>query len=64
VVPPLVGVAVKVTAEPAQVGLVPEVRAIETAGVSVAFTVITIPALVAVVGLAQAELEVMTQLTV
>jgi hypothetical protein len=60
----LVGVAVKVTAEPAQLGFVPEVNAIETAGISVAFTVMTIPELVALVGLAQAELEVITQLTV
>jgi hypothetical protein len=60
----LVGVAVKVTADPAQVGLVPAVNAIETAGISTGFTVMVIPALVAVVGLAQVALDVSTQVTI
>jgi hypothetical protein len=59
----LVGVAVNVTEEPAQVGLVPVVNAIETAGTSTGFTVMVMPALVAVVGLAQVALEVSTQVT-
>ena len=60
-VPPLVGVAVKVIEEPAHVGLLPAVIAIETAGTKVAFNVIVIPPLIAVVGLAQVALEVSTQ---
>ena len=59
----MVGVAVKVTEDPAQVGLVPEVIAIETEGTSTGFTVIVIPVLVAVVGLAQVAFEVKTQVT-
>jgi hypothetical protein len=59
----LVGVAVNVAEEPAHIGLVPVVSAIETAGTRVAFTVIVIPALVAVVGLAQEELDVMIHVT-
>ena len=39
VVPPLVGVAVKVTDEPLQAGLLPEVIAILTLGVSVGLIV-------------------------
>jgi hypothetical protein len=38
----LVGVAVKVNDEPAQVGLVPDVSAIDTAGVTALLTVIVI----------------------
>jgi len=39
------------------------VIAIETAGTRVAFTIIVIPALVAVVGLAQGEFDVIMQVT-
>lgn len=53
----------KVTEDPEQVGLVPDVKAIDTAGTSVVLTVMVILLLVAVVGLAQAELEVITQVT-
>jgi hypothetical protein len=63
VVPPLVGVAVKVTADPAQVGLVPAVNAMLTEGTNTGFTVMVMPALVAVVGLAQVALDVSTQVT-
>jgi hypothetical protein len=59
----LVGVAVNVTADPAQVGLVPAVNAMLTEGTSTGFTVMVMPALVAVVGLAQVALEVSTQVT-
>jgi hypothetical protein len=50
VAPPLVGVAVKVTAPPAHVGLLPEVIAIATAGAPVGFMVIVISLLAVVVG--------------
>jgi hypothetical protein len=60
----LVGVAVKVTADPAQVGLVPAVNAMLTEGTNTGFTVMVMPALVAVVGLAQVALEVRTQVTI
>ena len=63
VVPPLVGIAVKVTEEPAQEGLLPLVSAIETEGVTVVLIFIVMLLLVAVVGLAQLALEVITQLT-
>jgi len=63
VVPPFVGITVKVIEEPAHVGLVPAVIAIETAGTNTGFKVIVIPALVAVVGLAQGELDVITHVT-
>jgi hypothetical protein len=59
----LVGVAVKVAEEPAHIGLVPEVSAIATEGTSTGFTVMVMPALVAVVGLAQVALEVSIQVT-
>jgi hypothetical protein len=59
----LVGVAVKVTADPAQVGLVPAVNAMLTEGTNTGFTVMVMPALVAVVGLAQVAFEVSTQVT-
>ena len=62
-VPPLVGVAVKVNALPAQDGLVPVVRAIETEGTTLAVMLIVIAFDVAVVGLAQGELDVITQVT-
>jgi hypothetical protein len=64
VAPPFVGVAVKVTADPAHVGLVPVVRDIATVGTSTGLIVMEIPALVAVVGLAQGELDVRTQVTI
>ena len=57
------GVAVKVTDAPAALGLEPDVIAMTTDGVTVALTVAVSPALVAVVGLAQARLEVNTQVT-
>ena len=49
---------------PEHIGLLPVVIAIETAGTRVAFTVIVIPKLVAVVGLAQDELDVIMQVTI
>jgi hypothetical protein len=60
VVPPLVGVAVKVMGMPAQDGLVPEVTATATVGATDALTVMVMPLEVAVVGFAQEELEVIT----
>ena len=62
-VPPLVGVAVNVSEFPAQDGLVPVVRAIETEGTTLAVMLIVIAFDVAVVGLAQGELDVITQVT-
>ncbi len=59
----MVGTAVNVKEAPAQAGLVPVVKEAETAGATDGLIVIVIPALVAVVGLAQAELEVITQVT-
>ena len=55
------GVAVKVTLVPVQIGF--NDATIDTDGTKVAFTVIVIIFDVAVVGLAQARLEVKTQLT-
>jgi hypothetical protein len=63
VVPPLVGVAVKVNELPEHVGFDPDVRAMDTEGVTFAFTVTVIAFDVAVVGLAQASLDVITQVT-
>ncbi|KAF5029617.1 hypothetical protein DSECCO2_646770 [anaerobic digester metagenome] len=57
------GVAVKVTADPAQVGLLPEVMAVVTPGVTTGLMVIVIPELVAVAGLTQVAFEVITQVT-
>ena len=57
----MTGVGVKVTLLPAQM-VVCEARML-TAGTNVVLTVIVMLLLVAVVGLAQAELEVITQLT-
>jgi hypothetical protein len=57
-------VAVKVIEAPEQVGLLPAVTAIETAGTNVAFTVMVMPALVAVVGLAQLALDVSMHVTI
>ena len=56
----MVGFAVKVTVLPEQVGLEPVVIAIDADGVTVVFTVIVIPALVAVVGEAQVAFDVIT----
>lgn len=56
--PPLVGVAVNVAEAPAHIGLLPVVCAIITEGTSNGFTVIVMPALVAVVGLAHVALDV------
>ena len=61
-VPPFVPVAVKVTGELAQVGLVPEEIATATVGATVALTVTVILFEVAVVGFAHAEFEVNMQL--
>jgi hypothetical protein len=44
--------------------LVPAVIAIDTAGVNTGFTVIVMPALLAVIGLAQGELDVITQVII
>jgi hypothetical protein len=59
----LVGVAVNVTADPAQVGFVPAVNAMLTEGTNTGFTVMVMPALVAVVGLAQVALDVRMHVT-
>ena len=53
-VPPFVGVAVKVTALPETLGLVPVVKAIATAGVTAVVKDIVMPVLVAVFGEAHA----------
>jgi hypothetical protein len=54
---------VKVSELPLQVGLEPEVNEMDTAGVTTAVTVTEIELEVAVVGLAQAALEVSTHVT-
>ena len=59
----MVGVAVNVADAPAHSGLVPDVCAMETDGVTTALTVMVIPFEVAVAGLAQERLDVITQLT-
>ena len=51
------------TDEPAHVGFVPVVNAIETAGVTIGLTVIVIPVDVAVAGIAQERSDVIIQLT-
>ena len=56
--------AVNVTEEPAHVGLVPDVIAIVTDGVTLGFTVIVIVLDVTVAGLAQVAFEVILQLTI
>lgn len=61
--PPLVGVAVKVIEAPSQDGLVPAVSAMDTEGVTAGLTDIEIPPDVAVAGLTQAALEVITHET-
>ena len=60
----MVSVAVKVTDDPAQVGFTPDVIAIDTEGTSTGFTVIVMPVLVAVTGLAQVAFDVRTQVTI
>lgn len=59
----MVGVAVKVAEAPAHIGLLPEVRAMELAGVTTGFTVMVMPVLVAVAGLAQVAFEVRIHVT-
>ena len=59
--PPLVGVAVNVTLVPAQMVCAPAVIAALTEGVNTGFTVMVIPALLAVLGLAQTALLLTTQ---
>ncbi|KAF5029615.1 hypothetical protein DSECCO2_646750 [anaerobic digester metagenome] len=59
----MVGVAVKVIGSPAQEGLAPVVIETLTAGVNADETTIVIPVLVAVAGLAQAELDVIWHVT-
>jgi hypothetical protein len=59
----LVGVAVNVKADPEQLGLDPEVIATATEGVTIAFLLIVIELEVAVADVAQAALDVNTQLT-
>jgi hypothetical protein len=63
VAPPLTGTAVNVTELPAQTVL-PGLADTLTAGVTIGFTVMVIPAEVAVVGLAQGELEVKVHVTI
>ena len=58
------GVAVNVTEVPETDGLLPEVMAMDTAGVTGAEKLIVMPLLVAVVGLAQEKLEVRIQVTI
>ncbi len=62
--PPLIGVAVKVVDEPAHIGFVPLVKAIETEGIRTRFTTTFIEFEVAVVGMAQVAVDVIIQLTV
>ena len=59
----MVGVAVKVNDEPAQVGLLPLVNAIATVGVTDVVTFIVILFEFAVVGLAHDAFDVNVQLT-
>ena len=59
----MIGVALKVTEVPAQMVLVPEFRAMLTAGINALFTMIGILLLVAINGFAQLRLEVITRLT-
>ena len=62
-VPPFVGVAVNVADAPAHIGFVPLVWDIVIAGVTGGFTVIVITFACAVIGLAQAALDVITHVT-
>ena len=59
----MVGVAVRVTEVPEQIVL-PGLADILTAGVTVVFTVIVMPVLVAVIGDAHEALLVITQVTI
>ena len=59
--PPFVGVAVNVTLAPAHIVRLPVVIAVDTEGVNVGLTVIVIPVLIAVVGVAQEALLVRMQ---
>lgn len=61
--PPLVGTAVNDRDCPVQVGFVPVVIEVTTAGTTLPADVIVIAVDVAVVGLAQLRLEVITQVT-
>ncbi len=61
--PPLVGVAVKVTEVPEAAGFVPAVSAILTDGATDGFTVMVMLLLDAVVEVAHAEFEVIVQAT-
>jgi len=63
VAPPLVALAVKVTACPAHVGLLPEVKEVETAGVTLGLMVTVVLFDVAVDGLAHPRFEVRIQVT-
>ncbi|KAF5029614.1 hypothetical protein DSECCO2_646740 [anaerobic digester metagenome] len=59
----MTGVAVNERVAPSQSGFEPDVRLMETSGVTEALTVIVMPVLVAIVGFAQGEFEVITQVT-
>ncbi len=59
----MVGVAVKVAEAPAHIGLLPEVKEIDTEGTRIGLTVIGISLLVALDGLAQVALDVITHFT-
>jgi hypothetical protein len=63
-VPPLPGCAVKDSSNPAQRGLVPELRLIVTEEIRIELTVMVMPELTAVGVIAQVELEVISQLTI
>jgi hypothetical protein len=64
VLPPLLGVAVKVSDEPAQLGFVPVVKAIVTDGVTLEVLLIVIEFEVAVADVAQVALEVNIHATI
>ena len=61
--PPLVGVAVNVSDDPAQEGFDPEVSAMVTDGVTVALMFMVMLLLLTVAGLAQLAFEVISQVT-
>lgn len=60
----MVGVARKVAEDPAHIGLLPAISEIATEGTSRGSTVMVIPLLVAVTGLAQFALEVRMHVTI
>ena len=62
-VPPFVGLAVKVSAVPEQDGFAPEVSAMDTDGVTVGLTVILILLEVAGLPITPERLDVITQVT-